>query len=97
MTEFQIYCNHGVLGAEKRNMYTYSNQHAYAVCSDKISVRLPENDVFSLYETVNGELAVETSWGWQYPVDEVLQGDVKPCFCAVDKNGKTHRVYLDVV
>lgn len=46
MTEFQIYCNHGVLGAEKRNVYTYSNQHAHAVCSDKISVRLPENDDF---------------------------------------------------
>lgn len=33
----------------------------------------------------------------KYPVDEVLQGDTKPCFCAADKNGKTHRVYLDVV
>ena len=37
-----IYRNYGVTGAEKRSVYTYGEQHAWAVCSDKIEVEIPE-------------------------------------------------------
>lgn len=97
MDKFEIYCNYGVLGAEKRKVYTYGAQHAYAVCSDKLTVVLPENDVFSLCEVEMGKLRVDTPWGWRYWVSEVLQGDVNPCFYAIDKDGKGHRVQLKIV
>ena len=42
-----------------------------------------------------GDLAVESAWGWQYSINDVLQGDEKPCFYAIDKDGDGHRVYLD--
>lgn len=92
--EFEIYCNHGVLAAEYRNVYTYGGQHPNAVCSDRRTVELPENDYFDIYETADGELAVETVWGYRYSINEVLGGDKKPCFSAPDKVGKLHRVFL---
>ena len=97
MKKFEIYCNYGVLAAEKRKVYTYGAEHAHATCSDKLTVVLPENDVFSLYESEMGELMVDASWGWQYSINEVLQGDVNPCFYAIDKDGKGHRVQLKIV
>ncbi len=97
MKKFEIYCNYGVLAAEKRKVYTYGAEHAHAVCSDKLTVVLPENDVFSLYESEMGELMADASWGWQYSINEVLQGDVNPCFYAIDKDGKGHRVQLKIV
>lgn len=27
---FEIYCNYGMLGAEKRNVYTYGCEHCHA-------------------------------------------------------------------
>ena len=95
--KFEIYCNHGVLGAEKRNVYTYGGEHFRAVCSDKLTVRLPENDSFKIYETAMGELMVESSWGWQYTINEVLNGEENPCFYALDKHKAAHRVYLEIV
>lgn len=97
MKKFEIYCNYGVLAAEKRKVYTYGAEHEHATCSDKLTVVLPENDVFSLYESEMGELMVDASWGWQYSINEVLQGDVNPCFYAIDKDGKGHRVQLKIV
>ena len=97
MKEFKIYCNYGVLAAEKRNVYTYGCQHSTATCSDEMLVRLPENNVFSLYENKMGELMVETSWGWSYDINDVLQGNDTPCFFAIDDSEKGHRVYLEVV
>lgn len=94
---FEIYCNYGVLGAEKRNVYTYGVEHSQATTSDKMTVELPENQYFSLYENAAGELMVEASWGWNYEINEVLSGNSKPCFSAFDKGGKEHRVFLNVI
>ena len=95
--KFEIYCNHGVLGAEKRNVWTYNVEHSRGVCSEKFIVRLPENDSFKIYESATGELMVESSWGWQYTINEVLNGEEKPCFYALDKHKAAHRVYLEIV
>ena len=92
--EFKIYCNYGVLSAEKRNVYTYGAEASTAVCSDEMLVRLPENAWFSMMKTQMGRLAVETSWGSKYDINEVLQGNEAPSFYAVDKNGEGHRVML---
>ncbi len=97
MKEFNIYCNYGVLTREKRNVYTYGSQHPTATCSDKMTVQLPENNVFTIYENNIGELIVESSWGWKYDINEVLQGDNQPCFYALDKDGNGHRIYLKEV
>lgn len=94
MTEFEIYENYGVLGAEKRNVYTYGAEHPCATCSEKITVQLPENESFKLYENSFGDLMVESSWGWQYEINEVLQGSKAPYFYASDKDEKRHRVKL---
>lgn len=92
--EFEIFCNYGCLAAEKRNIYTYGGQHHAAVCSDKVVVKLPANDWFGIYETEIGNLAVESAWGWNYDINEILQGNEKPSFFAVDKDGKGHMVKL---
>lgn len=97
MDQFKIYCNYGVLAAEKQNVYTYGSPHSTAACSDEMSVKLPENDVFTLYENTFGELMVESKWGFQYEINEVLQGNKTPCFYAIDNNGKGHRVFLEEV
>lgn len=94
MNEFKIFCNYGVLGAEKRNVYTYGNEHPCATCSDEMMVMLPDKKCFTLFENTDGRLMVVSEWGWQYEINEVLQGNEKPCFYAVDKDGKEHRVYL---
>ena len=94
---FSIYQNYGVLGAEKRSVYTYGCSHAAGVCADEINVVLPENNYFQVYETISGGLAVCSAWGWNYDIDDVLEGDKRPCFFAIDKDGKGHRVYLDVL
>lgn len=94
---FTIYCNYGVLGKEKRNVYTFGGEHSTAACSDKMAVKLPENDNFQIYETISGNLAVESAWGWNYDINDVLQGNESPCFYALDDSGIGHRVQLDVV
>jgi hypothetical protein len=49
---------------------------------DTMTVRIP--DGWEFYETVTGEKALKSPWGWQYSVDEVLSGDTKPVFFAID-------------
>ena len=97
ITKFEIYCNYGVLAAEKRKVYTYGNENETSVTSDKLSVELPENEYFSLHETEGGRLFVKSAWGWDYDINEVLTGNEKPYFHALDKNMKAHNVYLDVL
>ena len=97
MKEFKIYCNYGVLAKEKRNVYTYGDQHSTAICSDEMIVRLPKNNTFTIYQNNMGELMVESSWGWTYTINEVLEGNDRPCFYALDKDGKGHRIYLEEV
>lgn len=96
MKKIEIYKNFGVLGAEKRSVYTYGGEHPQATYSEKIAVTLPQNENFRLYETTTGELAVQSAWGWTYSIDEVLQGNKVPCFFALDKNQDGHMVYLDI-
>lgn len=82
--EFKINCNYGVLAAEKRNVYTYGAEEATATCSETLTVELPENDFFKLYETVSGDLAVETADGLHYSINDVLAGNVRPEFMVFD-------------
>lgn len=91
---FSIYRNYGVLGAEKRNVYTYGCEHPAGVCADEMNVTLPENNCFQVYETAAGGLAVDSAWGWSYSINDVLEGDKRPCFYALDKGGNGHMVYL---
>lgn len=96
MRNFTIYKNYGVLGAEKKSRYTYGAEHPHANTSEEISVSLPQNDVFEICENDRGELFVKSAWGWDYEINEVLEGDKKPCFYALDKSMAVHRVYLTV-
>ena len=94
---FEIYCNYGVLGAEKRNVYTYGCEHCHAVCSDEMKVYLPANDVFHIYKNHEGLLMVETEWGFCYEINEILEGNETPCFYALDRDKKGHREYIKIV
>lgn len=93
--QFKIYANYGVLGREKRVVYSYGVPMVEA--NDELIVELPENDSFSLYENIMGDLMVETAWGHCYRVNDVLQGKENPCFYALDRDAKGHRVNLNIV
>lgn len=95
--EFTIYCNYGVLAAEKKKVYTYGREHSNGTCADKLTVKLPANDCFEIYETTSGGLAVGSSWGWQYDISEVLQGNENPSFYALDSDRIGHRIALEVL
>lgn len=92
--KFTIFCNYGVIGAEKRNVYTYGAPHAYASCSDKMTVYVPANESFEICESITGELFVSTAWGWDYDINDVLRGDDKPCFRAANKSGDLKKLFL---
>lgn len=91
----KIYCNYGVLAAEKRNIYTYGAPHDAATCYDEMIVEIPEE--WELYENNVGDLMVTAPWGWTYEINEVLSGDKMPCFKAFDNSMKLHRTFLKVV
>ena len=93
---FEIYINYGVLGAEKKYVYTFKVPHLHGDFAERLSVELPMNEYFTLAEDKNGRLYVESAWGWNYDINEVLQGNVKPCFYALDTGMVGHRVYLNV-
>ena len=95
MKTIEIYCNYGVLTAEKRNIYTFGNHHSTAACWDKMEVEIPTG--WELYENQIGETMVTSPWGWNYEINEVLEGNEKPCFYAKDKSGKGYRTYLKIV
>lgn len=95
MQKIEIYCNYGVLAAEKRNVYTYGGEHQHATCSDRMTVIVPEE--WKLYKNTFGATMVEAPWGECYEINELLQGNEKPCFYALDKEMKGHRVYLEEV
>lgn len=94
MKTIEIYCNYGVLAAEKRNVYTFGNHHSNATCWDKIKVEIPTG--WEPYENQMGQTMVTAPWGWNYEINEVLGGNEKPCFYAKDKSGKGHRTYLEI-
>ena len=93
---FEIYCNYGVLGAEKRNVYTYGCEHCHAVCSDEMKVYLPANDVFHIYKNHEGLLMVETEWGFCYERRTDILRE-QPLQRRYDRDKKGHRVYLKIV
>lgn len=93
MKTIEIYCNYGVLAAEKRNVYTFGAPHATAVCSDKMTVVVP--DGWELYQNQMGRIMVTAPWGWDYDINEVLT-DIKgrAAFRALDKNMDYNTEYL---
>lgn len=93
--QIQIFKNYGVLGAEKRNVYTFGGEHEKAVCSDKLTVEVPKG--WKLFENTFGQTMITAPWGWSYGIDEILGGNEHPCFIAIDKNGDEHRQRLAVV
>ena len=84
MKTIEIYCNYGVLAAEKRNVYTFGEPHATATCSDKMTVAVP--DGWEIYRSQMGQTIATAPWGWDYEINEVLQGDECPHFRAYDKD-----------
>lgn len=92
---FEIYCNYGVTGAEKRNVYTCGGEHYNAVCSDKLTVESPEG--WEVYENIMGNLMVTAPWGWTYEINDVLSGNIHPYFEARNENGELKRVKLKVI
>lgn len=84
MKTIEIYQNYGVLGAEKRSVYTFGGEHPHAVCSDRLTVEIPEG--WELYETVYGDIAVTSPWGQNYAINDVLSGEKYPYFRAYDKD-----------
>jgi hypothetical protein len=60
-----------------------------------MTVEIPEG--WEAYENNAGELMVTAPWGWSYSINEVLQGNEKPCFYALDNNMVGHRQYLKVL
>ena len=92
MQILKIYCNYGCLSAEKRNVYTYGAPGTTATCWDEMEVEVPEG--WELYENRIGKTMVISPWGEGYEINEVLQGNEKPCFYALDHGGKGHRYFL---
>ena len=95
MKTLEIYKNYGVLGSEKRNVFTFGAEHATATCSDKTTVAIP--DGWNVFETASGRTAVTAPWGWDYDIDDVLQGNKKPYFCAMDHNMHERRAELEEI
>lgn len=95
MKTLEIYKNYGVLESEKRNVFTFGAEHSTATCSDKITVAIP--DGWNVFETASGRTAVTAPWGWDYDIDDVLQGNKKPYFCAMDHNMNEHRAELEEI
>lgn len=89
----EIFCNYGVLNAEKRNVFTYGAEHPHAVCSDRMTVLVPED--WSVWKNDLGQTIVTAPWGWGYEVNEVLSGNEYPHFRAYDKDGKLHQIKLE--
>lgn len=85
MKTIKIYKNYGVLGSEKRNVYTYGAEHPHATCSDKITAQVPEG--WKLCKNMMDQTIVEAPWGQTYMINEVLTGDSNPCFMAIDPKG----------
>lgn len=93
MKEIKFFRNYGCLAAEKRVIYTYGTEAETAVCSDEITVGVP--DGWEICETISGEIACETPWGGRFGINQLLEGNEHPYFAAYDNAGKLHRIRLD--
>lgn len=94
MNELHIYENYGVLAAEKRSVYTFGGPHYTATAWDELTVKIP--DGWEAFENSFGDTIIKAPWGWCYWANELLTGDKKPEFYAVDNNGKKHHVPLRI-
>lgn len=74
----QIYKNYGCLSAEKSIIYTYGVEHPTAICSDVITVKIP--DGWEKYKNESGEIIVTAPWGENYTIHDVLYGNDTPKF-----------------
>lgn len=86
--KIEIYRNYGVLAREKIHTYTYGGPAGSAVCSDRITVSVPEG--WTVGENTMGETLLTSPWGQNYLVNEVLKGAKYPCFAATDKDGRNY-------
>lgn len=93
--QIEIYENYGVLGAEKRSVYTYGNHHATATAWEKMTVETPEG--WEAWRNDMDEIIVQSPEGVAYTVNEVLAGDKEPVFYTVDTHGKKHFAVLRIV
>ncbi len=78
MMTINIFKNYGCLAAEKRLVYTYGAPEATAACSDKMTVKVPDD--WETYRNNFGEDILVSPWGKRYRVHDVLCGDKHPCF-----------------
>ena len=93
MKKIEIYCNYGVLAAEKRNVYTFGAEHPHATCSDKMTVVVP--DGWGVYQNQMGQTMITAPWGWDYDINEVLTDiNGRAAFRAMDKNMSYKTAYL---
>lgn len=76
--EMKIYRNYGVLGAEKRIVYTCDAPHCSAIVTDEIEVELPKG--WKASKNIAGQTLVKNSRGLVFLMDEILGGSEYPCF-----------------
>ncbi len=86
-----IYCNYGVLGAEKVNVYTYHNPHARAVCWDRLTVEIPAG--WEVWESQSGETLLVDPAGVSHLIHEVLCGSNVPFLRYYDPQINADRYY----
>lgn len=90
MKTFKGYINYGVLGSEKKKIFTAENPHYNAIVSDKIEITVPED--FWVGENDMGELLIETPDGTQYLAKKIIGSyDGEPVLEWLDGK-KEHRV-----
>lgn len=93
MKTIEIYCNYGVLAAEKRNVYTFGAEHPHATCSDKMTVVVP--DGWKICQNQMGQTMITAPWGWDYDINEVLTDiNGRAAFRALDKNMSYKTAFL---
>lgn len=90
-----IYRNYGVLGAEKRNVYTYGNPQPTAATWDVITVAVP--DGWDTYHNAAGDMLLQSPDGTVYTPNEILAGNDKPCFSYIGKDGKKKQIELEIL
>ncbi len=95
MDTIKLYVNYGCLAHEKKIVYTCDMPASTAVCSDKLTVKVPEG--WEAYESQCGGTVFRAPWGWVYTPDEILAGDDHPCFYGINKDRRRFKVKLEVV
>ena len=93
MQTIEIYKNYGVLGAEKRTVYTFSAEHPHATYHDKIKVVVP--DGWTIYQNQMRQMMITSPWGWNYNVDELLTNiNGRAAFRGMDRNMRYKTAFL---